>query len=109
MVVQWTQPLAASRAYTLPSWLPAKTLPRYTAGCERSVEVSGKANAHFKTRRGTESAARPASFAGRKRVFASPPPQLLQLGVFFQGALAGQGFAISSRLFSTVTAVPRKL
>src|SRR5580765_1597031 len=105
MVVQWTQLVVASRAYTLPSWLPTKILPRYTAGCERRVEVSGKAKAHFRARRGTTSPDRPASFAGRKRVLLSPPPQLAQPGVSFHGAPAGppigHGFAMSSRRRST--------
>jgi len=37
-----------------------------------------------------------------------PAPELVQPGPSFHPAPAGQAFAISSRLRSTVTAVPRK-
>src|SRR5262249_7328053 len=50
----------------------------------------------------------PASFAGWYRMFASPAPQFVQLELPFHAASAGHRFAISSRLLSTVTAVPRK-
>src|SRR5215470_4070228 len=92
----------------LPSWLPANTLPRYTAGCERSTVVSGNANAHFMVSLGRSSAFNPASFAGWNRMLVSPAPQLLHPGSYFHPAPAAHGFVISSRLRSTVTAVPRK-
>src|SRR5438093_3774697 len=84
------------------------TRPRYTAGCDRRTAVSGNAKTHFTVSFGRSSALSPASFAAWNRMFVRPAPQLLQPGPSFHPAPAGHGFVISSRLRSTVTAVPRK-
>ncbi len=73
------------------------------------MEVSGNAKAHFNFSRGTSSALNPASFADWNLVFAASPPQPAHAGPLLHAAPAGHGFAISSRLRSSVTAVPRKL
>src|SRR5580658_4617606 len=101
VVDQCTHPVAASRAYTVPSCAPAKMRPRYTAGCDRRTAVSGNANTHLGASFGTSAAVSPAAAADWKRELLRPGAQLAQLGPsFHSGALvadaAGQGLASSS-------------
>src|SRR5437764_5347510 len=55
------QPVFASREYTVPFWLPTKSRPAATVGCDHADVASGNPNDHLSASRGTCSSVRPAS------------------------------------------------
>src|SRR5262245_58696631 len=65
------QPVPGSSEYTVPFWLPTKSRPAATVGCDQAEVASGNPNAHLSDSFGTCAAVRPARSDDWKRLLAS--------------------------------------
>jgi hypothetical protein len=79
--VQMMQPLLASRAKTVPFWLPTNSRSPATVGCDHAEVASGNPNAHLRVSFGTSAAVSPARSALCARAFELVGNQPVQASV----------------------------